>query len=128
MSVCQVEDVIQLIRNKFTPVLYSRLSPSQISSDRNDFFHEAKSFRQMEDEITDLYAALFRSFEVWAGTFQQRQREEFLDLRMQQQCPFRPPQPTQTSWETVPGASLPFIQGFMPFGYSGKLLIPHFPT
>ncbi|KAL8443452.1 hypothetical protein Emed_006807 [Eimeria media] len=98
----QTDDLIQLIRAKFTPVLYSRLSPGFISNEKHEGRRQAARFRAMDEEVNDLYAALHRPFDVWQGTFQQRQRHEFLEIRMQQQCPFRHPQPTQHAKEVVP--------------------------
>ncbi|KAL8450401.1 hypothetical protein Emag_003247 [Eimeria magna] len=116
----QTDDLIQLIRAKFTPVLYSRLSPGFISDEKHERRRQAARFRAMDEEVSDLYAALHRPFDVWQGTFQQRLRHEFLEIRMQQQCPFRHPQATQHAKEVVPGAHVPLLQGFMPFGYKGK--------
>ncbi|KAL8425482.1 hypothetical protein Efla_002603 [Eimeria flavescens] len=113
----QIDDVIQFIRAKFTPVFNSRASPGFISKEPHDFRRQAATLRAIQEEVSDLYAALYHPFEVWQGTFQQRQREEFLEMRMQQQCPFRNPQATQHAREVVPGARIPLTQGFLPFGY-----------
>ncbi|XP_026192221.1 uncharacterized protein LOC34621907 [Cyclospora cayetanensis] len=118
----QVDDVIQHIRRRFSSTLASRLSPPFISTNENAFRHQAADIEAMDKEISDLYASLFRPFEVWQGTFRHRQREEMLDIRMQQQCPFRAPRPTRHAREDVYGRYVPLIQGFFPFGYDGKSL------
>ncbi|CDJ46379.1 hypothetical protein EBH_0027240 [Eimeria brunetti] len=116
----QVDDVIQEIRKRFTATLYSRISPRFVSASAEEYRHQAAEFREVDEEVDDLFAALYRPFAVWQGSFKHRQQEEFLDMRMQQQCPFRPPQPTRHAKEVVPGAHVQLIQGYLPFGYNGK--------
>ncbi|OEH77210.1 hypothetical protein cyc_05571 [Cyclospora cayetanensis] len=106
----QVDDVIQHIRRRFSSTLASRLSPPFISTNENAFRHQAADIEAMDKEISDLYASLFRPFEVWQGTFRHRQREEMLDIRMQQQCPFRAPRPTRHAREDVYDAEYSSIE------------------
>ncbi|CDI86091.1 hypothetical protein, conserved [Eimeria praecox] len=121
----QVDDVIQEIRKRFSATLHARLSPGFISATSEEYRRQAVEFREVDEEVDDLFAALYRPFAVWQGTFKHRQQEEFLDLRMQQQCPFRPPQPTRHAKEVVPGAHIQLIQGYLPFGYNGKSRFGH---
>lgn len=113
--------MIQQVRVRFTGTIYGRISRLFVSSNEADYRLQETDFRELDSDISDLFAVLHRPFGVWQGTLKQLQNEELLNMRMQQQCPFRPPQPTRHAKEAVPGAHIQLIQGFLPFGYDGKL-------
>ncbi|CDJ64974.1 hypothetical protein, conserved [Eimeria necatrix] len=113
--------VIQQVRVRFTGTIYGRVSRLFVSSNEADYRLQETDFRELDSDISDLFAVLHRPFDVWQGTLKQLQNEELLNMRMQQQCPFRPPQPTRHAKEAVPGAHIQLIQGFLPFGYDDPL-------
>ncbi|CDJ29672.1 uncharacterized protein EMH_0023580 [Eimeria mitis] len=57
----QVDDVIQEIRKRFTATLYSRLSPRFVSTSSEEYRHQAAEFRDVDEEVDDLFAALYHS-------------------------------------------------------------------
>lgn len=122
MWATQVNDIIGFLRLRFEAVLRARISPKVVSKTLKEFTHQHEMFKRVETDMDDLYRTLFRSFDVWQGTLRNTQTESSLELKLQQECPFRAPDSVREDLEAIPGRHVPFVQGFDPFGYDGKLL------